>query len=292
MKVGFIGLGRMGLAMASRVLGGGHDLVVWNRTREKAADLEKNGAKVAASMAAACEGRDVVISMVADDKALREVVHEGTLKGLAKGAIHMPMGTHSVGVLREIAAVHKQAGHVLVAAPVLGRPEVAAAGQLGIVPAGPVDAIEKLKPVFDVIGRRTFNAGTNPEGAAAVKLANNMVLGCAIEAMGEGFSLTRKYGVDPQTFFEVMTDGLFAAPAYKVYGNLIAKQAYHQVGFTTTLGLKDTNLMLQAGEAASVPLPSLNVYRDRLLGAMARGEGELDWSVIARVQARAAGMDE
>lgn len=291
MKVGFIGLGRMGQAMASRILGGGHDLIVFNRTRAKAAGLERAGAKVAATMADACVGREVVISMVADDKALHEVVTEGTSQGLPPGAIHMPMGTHSVTALREIGERHAKAGHVLVAAPVLGRPEVAAAGQLGIVPAGPKSAIDKLEPVFKLIGRRTFNAGEKPEGAAAVKLANNMVLGCAIEAMGEGFSLIRKYGVDPATFYEVMTDGLFAAPAYKVYGNIIAKQAYDKVGFTTTLGLKDTNLMLAAGQTASVPLPSLNVYRDRLLGAMARGEGELDWSVIARVQASAAGID-
>jgi 3-hydroxyisobutyrate dehydrogenase-like beta-hydroxyacid dehydrogenase len=145
--------------------------------------------------------------------------------------------------------------------------------------------------LFALIGRNTFDAGTKQEGAAAVKLANNMVLGCAIEAMGEGFALIRKYGVEPAAFFDVMTDGLFASPAYKVYGNIIAKEAYATAGFTTALGLKDTNLMLAAGQAAGVPLPSMNVYRDRLLGAMAHGEGDLDWSVIARDQARASGLE-
>ena len=173
----------------------------------------------------------------------------------------------------------------------LGRPEAAAAGQVGVVAGGPKDAVAKLAPVFALIGRRTFDAGVKPEGASAVKLANNMVLGCAIEAMAEGFSLIRKYGVEPATFFDVMTDGLFAAPAYKVYGNIIAKELYHQAGFTTALGLKDANLMLAAALAANVPLPSLNVYRDRLIDAVAHGEAELDWSVIARVQARAAGID-
>lgn len=291
MKVGFIGLGRMGQAMAARVLGGGHELVVYNRTRAKCADLEKAGARVATSLAEACKGREAVISMVTDDKALTEVVTEGVVPGLAKGAIHVAMGTHSVAVLREIGALHDKAGHVLVAAPVLGRPEAAAAGQVGVVAAGPKDAVAKLAPVFSLIGRRTFDAGVKPEGASAVKLANNMVLGCAIEAMGEGFSLIRKYGVEPATFFEVMTDGLFAAPAYKVYGNIIAKELYHQAGFTTALGLKDANLMLAAALAANVPLPSLNVYRDRLIDAVAHGETELDWSVIARAQARAAGIE-
>jgi 3-hydroxyisobutyrate dehydrogenase-like beta-hydroxyacid dehydrogenase len=291
MKVGFIGLGRMGQAMASRVQGGGHDLVVYNRTREKCAELEKGGATVAASMADACKGREVVISMLTDDKALAEVVRDGVVPGMPKGAIHIAMGTHSVAALREIEATHAAAGQAFVAAPVLGRPEAAAQGQVGVVAAGPAEAVAKAAPLFALIGRKTFDAGTKQEGAAAVKLANNMVLGCAIEAMGEGFALIRKYGVEPAAFFDVMTDGLFASPAYKVYGNIIAKEAYATAGFTTALGLKDTNLMLAAGQAAGVPLPSMNVYRDRLLGAMAHGEGDLDWSVIARDQARASGLE-
>lgn len=291
MKVGFIGLGRMGQAMAARLVGAGHDLVVFNRTRAKAADLEKSGAKVATNVVEACAGREVVITMVADDKALAEVVHDGILEGLPKGAIHAAMGTHSVTVLKEIAAEHAKAGLGFVAAPVLGRPEAAAQGQVAIVPGGPAEAKHKLELLFTVLGRRTFDAGESPEGAAAVKLANNMVLGCAIEAMGEGLALTRKFGVDPATFVEVLTDGLFAAPAYKVYGNIIAKQGYGQAGFTVKLGLKDANLMLAAGQAANVPLPSCNVYRDRLLGAIAHGEGDLDWAVMARDQARASGLE-
>jgi 3-hydroxyisobutyrate dehydrogenase-like beta-hydroxyacid dehydrogenase len=291
MKVGFVGLGRMGQAMAGRLLGGGHELVVYNRTREKCAELEKAGAVVAASIAEACRGREAVISMLTDDKALGDVVKDGILPGLAKGAIHVAMGTHSVAALRETEATHAAAGQVFVAAPVLGRPEAAAQGQVGVVAAGPKDAVAKVAPLFQLIGRRTFDCGLKPEGAAAVKLANNMVLGCAVEAMGEGFALVRKYGVEPSAFYDVMTDGLFAAPAYKVYGGIIAKEAYATAGFTTALGLKDTNLMLAAALAANVPLPSLNVYRDRLLTAMANGEGNLDWSVMARVQARASGLE-
>jgi 3-hydroxyisobutyrate dehydrogenase-like beta-hydroxyacid dehydrogenase len=291
MKVGFIGLGRMGQAMAGRLLAAGHDLVVYNRTRSKAAELEKGGAKVADTPAAACVDREAVLTMLADDKALDEMVRTAILGSMPKGAIHVPMGTHSVTALSELEKTHQEAGQVLVAAPVLGRPDAAAAGQLGIVPAGPADAIAKLAPLFEAMGRRTFNAGTNPAGAAAVKLANNMILGCAIEALGEGFALTRKFDVDPAVFNDVLTDGLFAAPAYKVYGGIISKQAYDTVGFTTLLGLKDANLMLAAGQAASVPLPSCNVYRDRLLSAIALGHGDKDWSVIARVQAQASGLE-
>jgi 3-hydroxyisobutyrate dehydrogenase-like beta-hydroxyacid dehydrogenase len=291
MKVGFIGLGNMGQAISGRILDAGYDLVVYNRTRSKADELEKKGAKVADSIAEACRGRDVVFTMVSDDKALNGVVDGGLLDALAKGAIHVPMGTHSVTGLSALKERHDAAGHVFVPAPVLGRPDAAAAGQLGIVPAGPEDAVAKLEPLFKACGRRTFYAGTNPAGAAAVKLANNMVLGCAIEALAESFALTRKFDVDPQVFKEVLTDGLFASPSYKVYANIIANEAYDKVGFSVHLGFKDSNLIMAAGQAANVPLPSLNVFRDSLLEAFAHGEGDLDWSVMGRVRARAGGLE-
>ena len=291
MKIGFIGLGRMGQEIAQRLLDAGHDLVVFNRTRSKAADLEKGGARVADSIAEACKGQEAVFTMLTDDVALREVLNSGLLENLAKGAVHVPMGTHSVAALTEVATIHEAAGQILVACPVLGRPDAVASGQAGLVPAGPQDSIAQLQPLFDAVGRRSFNAGSNPAGAAAVKLANNMVLGCAIQAMAEGFALTRKFDVDPIVFNEVLTEGLFSAPAYKAYGGIISTENYDQVGFTVWLGLKDSNLALAAGQAASVPLPSCNVYRDRLLGAIAHGDGDRDWSVIAREQARASGLE-
>jgi 3-hydroxyisobutyrate dehydrogenase-like beta-hydroxyacid dehydrogenase len=290
MKVGFIGLGNMGQAISARILDAGYDLIVYNRTRAKAEALEAKGAKVAGSVAEACGGRDVVFTMLSDDKALLAVADGGLLETLPEGAIHVPMGTHSVTALLELKDKHDAAGHAFVAAPVLGRPDAAAAGQLGIVPAGDQAAIAKLADLWKAIGRRTFEAGTNPAGAAAVKLANNMVLGCAIEAMAEAFTLTRKFDVEPAVFNEVLTDGLFAAPAYKVYGGIIANEAYEKVGFSVRLGFKDSNLVMAAGQAANVSLPSLNVFRDTLIEAIAAGEGDLDWSVMARVRARASGL--
>lgn len=292
-KAGFVGLGRMGQAIAGRVLGGGHDLVVHNRTPEKAAALAQAGARVAGSIAEACEGREVVMTMLADDAALREVaLREGGLRdSLAPEAIHMVMGTHGVGVVRELAAAHAAAGQILVAAPVLGRPDAAAAGQLGIVAAGPPEAVERCRPLFAVIGRRTFDAGPAPEAATSVKLANNFLLGCAIEVMGEAFSLARAYEVPPAVLYDVMVEGLFAAAAYKVYGQIMVEESYDNVGFTTDLGLKDANLILAAAEFRRVPLPSANAWRDRLLGAIAHGDGALDWAVVAREQLRAAGLD-
>ena len=157
--------------------------------------------------------------------------------------------------------------------------------------AGPDDAVSRCAPLFQLMGRRTFEAGTKQEGAAAIKLSNNFVLGAAIEAMAEAFSLVRKYGVMPQVLFDVMTDALFAAPAYKIYGKIIVDESYDSAGFMTLQGLKDLNLVLAAADQARVPMPSANNVRDRLIGAIAHGDGEKDWAVMAREQNRASGLD-
>jgi len=293
MKVGFIGIGRMGRGIAGRILTGEHDLVVYNRTSGRTDELAQEGARVAASVAEACEGRDVVVTMVADDAALQEVAlgERGIRDSLAKGAIHMTMGTHGVGTVQGLSAAHSEADQVMLAAHAVGRPDVAAAGQIGIIVGGPPEAIGRLAPLFEIIGRRTFEAGPEPASATAVKLANNFLLGCAIEVMGEAFSLARKYDVDPQVLYELMTEGLFSAPAYKVYGKIIVDESYDQVGFSTDLGLKDANLILAAANLVNLPLPSANAWRDRLLGAVAHGDGDKDWAVVARVQAQAGGLD-
>jgi 3-hydroxyisobutyrate dehydrogenase-like beta-hydroxyacid dehydrogenase len=293
MHVGFIGIGRMGSAIAGRVLEAGNELTVWNRTREKTEDLASSGAQVASSVAETCRGAEVVMTMVANDAALLEVAlgREGILESLELGAIHVTMGTHSVHAVQTLTERHADAGQTLVAAPVLGRPDVAAAGQLGIVAAGPADALRRCQPLFEAIGRRTFEAGERPASATSIKLANNFVLGAAIEVMAEAFSLVRKYAVEPALFHEVLTEGLFAAPAYKVYGTIIVDEDYDRVGFTTHLALKDVELALEAAGEARVPLPSAAVLRDRLLAAIAHGDGERDWAVLAREQARTCGLE-
>jgi 3-hydroxyisobutyrate dehydrogenase-like beta-hydroxyacid dehydrogenase len=293
MNVGFIGLGKMGQGMSRRILGGSHDLLVYNRTREKASELADAGATVAASIAEVCRGRDVVITMVSDDTAVKDVTlgEGGVRDSLPPGAVHLCMGTHSVAAIQALSAAHAQKNQNMVCAPVLGRPDAAAAGQLGIVAGGPADAVKQCEPLFEVIGRRTFEAGAKQEGAAAIKLSNNFVLGAAIEAMGEAFSLVRKYGVMPQVLFDVMTDALFASPAYKIYGKIIVDESYDKAGFKTLQGLKDLNLVLAAADQARVPMPSANNVRDRLLGAIAHGDGDKDWAVMAREQNRASGIE-
>jgi len=291
MKVGFIGLGRMGAAMAGRLLAAGHDVGVYNRTPEKLKPLAEAGARIVPTLADAARYGDAVFTMLADDAALEDVAFRGgLLAALPRGGIHICAGTHGVEITRKLDDAHAAAGQIMIASPMLGRPEMVASGQAGIVIGGPAESLARCRPLFEAVARRVFEAGAKPVGAAAIKIANNFVLGCAIEAMGEGFSLVRKYGVAPPVFLDVMTEGLFAAAAYKIYGKIIVEEAYETVGQMALLGLKDANLALAAGGAVGVPLPSGNVWRDRLVGAVAHGDGGCDWAVMAREQARASGL--
>jgi 3-hydroxyisobutyrate dehydrogenase-like beta-hydroxyacid dehydrogenase len=291
MKLGFIGTGRMGGAMVARLLAAKHDVGVYNRTPEKLKPLADAGAKIVGSVADAARYGEVTYTMLADDAALENVIFEqGLLSALPKGGIHLCAGTHGIPVIRKIKKAHADKGHVLVAAPMMGRPELVSSGTAGVFASGPSAALEKCKPLFEAIARRTFEGGDDPEAATAMKIANNFVLGCAIEAMGEGFALTRKYGVATSVFYDVMTDGLFNCSAYKVYGKIMVDESYSKVGQMAALGLKDANLALEAGNLASVPLPSGNVWRDRLIGASAHGDADKDWAVMALEQARASGL--
>jgi 3-hydroxyisobutyrate dehydrogenase-like beta-hydroxyacid dehydrogenase len=292
-NVGFIGLGRMGQGMARRILSGGHNLAVHDAVMLQVSDIVAAGATAASSVAEVCKDRDVVVTMLVEDAVVTDVALRpgGVRDSLPAGAIHLAMGTYGVAAIRALSAAHAEANQFLVAAPVLGRPDLAASGQLGIVTAGPDDAVQRCEPVLQLIGRRTFHAGALPEAATVVKLMNNLVLGSAMIAMAEGFSLVRKYGVEPQVLYDVMTEGLFAAPAYKGYGKTMVDRSWDNVGSPITVGLKDANLIQAAADLARVPLPGFNVYRDRLLGAVAHGDGDKDQAVLAREQARACGLE-
>lgn len=294
MKTGFIGLGRMGKGMANRVMTGGHDFTVYDVMKAATAEFESAGARVASTISDLCKDREVVITMLVEDATVLDVVlgAGGMRDSLPKGAIHLAMGTYGVATIRTLADAHAKAGQILVAAPVLGRPDLSASGQLGIVVAGPPEAVRRCEPLLKVMGRRTFEAGEKPESATAIKLANNLVLGAAIVAQAEAFSLTRKYGVANQVMYEVMTEGLFAgAPAYKGYGKTMVDETFDNVGSPIQVGLKDANLIFEAANLARVPLPTLDIYRDRLLGSIAHGDGDRDQAVLAREQARACGLE-
>jgi 3-hydroxyisobutyrate dehydrogenase-like beta-hydroxyacid dehydrogenase len=281
----------MGEAMVSRLLGAGHEIIVYNRTAAKASALIAQGAVLASTIAdAASPG--IVITMLADDSALRAVAQGagGIIDSLPPGGVHLAMGTHDVKAIESLASEHVAAGKSMLCSPVLGRPDAVTAGRLGIIVAGESGAVNKCMPVLESLGRRVFLAGANPCSAAAMKLANNFLLACAIEALGEAFTLVEKTGVSATVFQDVITDGLFACPAYTTYAKIIAEKAWDHVGFTVALALKDVTLALAAGGIAGVPMPSANVCRDRLLGAIAHGDGQRDWAAMALEQARASGL--
>lgn len=291
MKVGFIGLGAMGSAMASNLVAAGHAVTVWNRSAEAAAPLESLGARRASSPERAVLG-EAVCSMLANDQAVREVFLDGgLLDAMDPGTVHVNHATISVALARELAEAHAARGIDYVAAPVFGRPDAAAAAKLNIVAAGQPAALEKVRPLLDAMGVKTWPMGDDPVRSNVVKIAGNFMLASAIEAMAEASTLTRAYGVEAGDFLEVMTSTLFSAPAYQGYGRLIAEQRYSPAGFAMPLGLKDVGLALVAGEGRRVPLPFAGVLRENFLDALAHGGESLDWSALALVAARRAGLD-
>ncbi len=294
MKIGFVGLGRMGGAMARRLIAHGYDLTVYDRDGAQTAPLAALGAHAVTSIAEGCEGRDLMITMLPNDALLREVAEAagGLCDSMQAGAIHMVSGTHGVAAVAALGAAHAQRGQILVSCTVLGRPDRAAEGKLGLIAAGAPPAVERVLGVLRVLGERVFRSGENPLSAVAIKIANNFVLGCAIEAIGEGMALVRKYDVDPELFHTVLTQGLFNCIAYQSYGDVIAKQDWTRVGATVAIGLKDAQLAFEAAEKVRVPLPSGNVWRDHLLTAYGRGEEALDWAVMAREQFRNSGLEK
>ena len=292
MRVGFIGLGGMGRAMCHRLIGAGHELTVYNRTHSKAEEFASYGVAIARSLQEVSQGAEAIVTMLADDVALSATAYgsEGLIASMPQGRIHIAMGTHGVSAMQALDGHHAAAKQVLVSAPVIGRPDRAAAGALSVIAAGPAEALRVCEPLFSAMSSRTFVVGPRPEAATAIKLANNFVLACAIEALGEAFALARKYDVNPELMNSVLTDDLFACPAYKVYGRIALNKAFDPPGHKATTGLKDIKLALLAAEAVGVPLPSGNVVRDRLISAIANGGADRDWSVIVEEQARASGL--
>jgi 3-hydroxyisobutyrate dehydrogenase-like beta-hydroxyacid dehydrogenase len=258
MDIGFIGLGEMGVAMVRNMLKAGHPVRVWNRSPERAEALAADGAQVVGSPADAFTG-DAVFSMLADDAALRAVIDAQLLEHAPRGLIHVNMATISVALAEELAHAHALRGLHYVAAPVLGRPDVAAAGKLTIVAGGPAEAIDRVQPVFDAIGQKTWRIGSLPQQANVMKLAANFMIGSAVETLGEAASLVTAHGVTMQDFLDVITSGLFQGPVYQGYGKMIAERRYEPALFKARLGLKDVRLALAAADAVSTPMPVASV---------------------------------
>ncbi len=292
MRIAFLGLGNMGQPMARNLIRAGHEVTVYNRTRSAAKALAEERAKFADYPANAAAGQETVITMLADDDAVESVSlgAHGVIEGMPPGSLHISMSTISPELSQRLSEAHRQHGHKYVAAPVFGRPEAAAAAQLFIVAAGARDAMAKAKPVFDVLGQRTFELGERPANANYTKLFGNFLITCVLEGLGEVFAAARKAEIDPNSVLNVLRSTLFNAPVYNTYGQRIVDERFSPAGFKMPLGLKDTRLMLQAAENLQAPMPFANIVRDRFLSALANGYGDLDWSAVALVAAQSAGL--
>jgi 3-hydroxyisobutyrate dehydrogenase-like beta-hydroxyacid dehydrogenase len=291
MKVGFIGLGRMGAGMAANLLTAGHQLTVCNRTPEKAKPLVAQGARLGAVAREASQG-DAVVTMLANDDAVETVVFGsgGIVENLPPGALHISSSTISIALAERLTAVHAAAGQRFVSAPVFGRPDVAAAGMLFVVAAGARDAMETATPLLDAIGQKTFVISQTPKAANLVKLSGNFLIASVIEALGEAVALVEKGGVEPHQYIEILTSSLFDAPVYKTYGMLLADRKFEPAGFTAPLGAKDIRLMLAAADDLRVALPIAGLLRDRFLTVLANGGDALDWSAIGALAIKDAGL--
>jgi 3-hydroxyisobutyrate dehydrogenase-like beta-hydroxyacid dehydrogenase len=291
MKLGFLGLGHMGYPMARLLSRAGHTVAVWNRSGGKAEALSKSvDVRVATSPADAAWGSEVVLSMLADDDAVRSTVlgegkmpeREPLVQGMPPGAIHVSMSTISPALSKELAEAHASNAQRYVAAPVLGRPEAAQDGHLVFLVAGPEEALTACGPVFDVLGRAVHRMGFHPERANAAKLACNFVLASIIEVLGEAFALGEGYGIGATSLLGILQESILRPETLAAYGKRIAEARFEPAGFRLKLGLKDLDLVLGAAEAQALPMPTASVLHDRFLVALAQGLQDKDWSAIAR----------
>jgi 3-hydroxyisobutyrate dehydrogenase-like beta-hydroxyacid dehydrogenase len=289
MNVGFVGLGAMGSAMAGALLRAGHRVQVWNRSPGPVRALVEQGARPAADLGEIF-GNEAVLSMLADDATVESLLLDPELLARADAAVHVNMATVSPVLARRAAGLHAEHGVGYLAAPVLGRSEVAQAGKLAILAAGDPALLERVQPLFDAMGQRTWRLGDEPQQANTVKIAGNFMIASAIESLAEACALAEASGVRPADLVEVMTSTLFPGPVYGGYGAMVAERRYEPAGFRLALGLKDVNLALAAGAGAQVPLPFASVLRDSYIDALAHGDAERDWSAVAEAARRRAGL--
>jgi 3-hydroxyisobutyrate dehydrogenase-like beta-hydroxyacid dehydrogenase len=293
--VGFIGLGRMGTVMAANLAAARYRVIAHLRRPNRIAELSALGLESTVKITDLfdCE---LIVSMLPDDDAVSDVVLgredlgiEGLASGLKRGAIHLSMSTISASTASQLANEHSHHGQGYVGAPVFGNPDAAKARQLFIVAAGAPADVERCQPLLDSLGQKTFVIGTDPGHANLVKLLGNMMTATTLEMLGEVVAVAIKCGLDPKPFIDIMTSTMFGGRAHKIYGDKIVRQSY-TAGFALPLVLKDVRLALAAAESAGVPMPSVNVVRDRLIAGIARGYADLDWTALGLIAAEEAGL--
>ncbi|MDA8150818.1 MAG: NAD(P)-dependent oxidoreductase [Nitrospiraceae bacterium] len=293
MNITFVGTGHMGEPMVERLLGSRFPVTLYNRTKSRALPLLEKGALWAETPALGAAWCDVIATMVADDSALENLlVPGGILEALPEGAVHLSFSTISVDYAASLEKRHAAHGHGFVSAPVFGRPDAVREGRLRILCAGKEESVQKVLPILNALGPRVFPLGESPSTANLVKLAGNFMIAATLETLGESFSLTKKAGVDPSLFLEIVNDSLFHSPLYGNYGRIMAEKRYDKAGFTMDLGLKDINLVLKAASDLRVPLPLGGILRDSFLSGLAKGRQPLDWSAVVLSHYERAGLPE
>lgn len=280
MKIAFLGLGKMGVAVVGRLLRAGHIVSVWNRSPKSLRELGISSATQAPSVHAAVEKCDVVCTMLADDEATEAVAFgpEGLVAAMRPDAVHIALGTLSVALSRRLMESHATAGQRYVAAPVFGRPNVAMQGRLWIVAAGDEPTLEHVRTVLDAIGRGVTIVGNNPPQAHAFKLVGNFMISAMAQALSEAFVFANAEGLDPELFLETINEALFQSPFYLNYGRVMLHPPEHP-GATVLLGEKDIRLFREATESAGVRLGLAEYLQEQFKGAIRSGLGKTDWAV-------------
>ena len=278
-KIGFIGLGNMGLHMAKNLIAAGYHLQVYNRSADKADDLEQTSITRCKTPAEAAVDVPVVITMLSDDDVVKETVvgKDGILQTLQNGGLHISMSTISPDVSQFLSDEHQKTGSKYLAAPVFGRPEAAAAKKLWICVSGDREAKATVQPILDALGQGIIDFGESAGGANVVKIAGNFMIMSSLEVMAEAFTLAEKYGLDRAKVADFFGSTIFNAPIYQNYGRLIANRQYEPVGFKSKLGYKDARLAFKLAQQSETPMPVATLIHNRLLSALAKGLGERDW---------------
>ncbi len=279
MRIGFLGLGKMGTPMARHLLAAGHELRVWNRTEGKTEPLLREGAIAAATPAEAELGADAVITMLFDDAANEEVLFgaNGLMDALSPGALHISCSTISVALSERLTQEHSRRGHEFVAAPVFGRPNVAEEGRLWIAVAGAEHAVAKARPLLETFSRGISVVGTEPRQAHALKLGGNFLISAMIYSLSESFVYAAGQGIDPAIFIETVNSALFQSPFYAAYANVMLHPPEHP-GATIELGEKDLRLLREAAAAGGTRLSLADSLARVFARAKAAGLSHADWA--------------
>jgi 3-hydroxyisobutyrate dehydrogenase len=280
-RVAVLGLGIMGSGMAGNLLRAGFPVTVSNRSPERAKPLADAGARVAASARDAAANADVIVSMVADDRAAHDVWMggQGALAGVRTGTLLVESSTVSVGWINELARAADAKGATLVDAPVTGSREAAASGQILFLAGGTAEDVERVRPVLSAMGRGVVHAGPTGSGAL-LKLVNNFMCGVQVAALAETIAFVERSGLDPSTAIDMLLSGAGGSPLVKTLGPRMVARDFDEPHFLLRLMAKDITYAREEAAQRGLTLKTANCVLGLLEQALASGQGERDFSAV------------